>query len=317
MIPAIRRCKNVILRKELIIMEEKQMMTNTQLEAELQSLRSKATIAKVLTYGFGAAMLLCFITGLIPLAILFIVLALAGGYQLEKNSSRLKKLLSDNVISGVLKEVFGDAVEYNPWGKINPGSMVFPFSYNCADGSDHIKAVYNGLNIELGDIELIDESEFTEEDGHTEKNRVTFFKGQWLTCDFGKELAGEVYISEWTQKDRRSMKSNVVMDNEQFSKRFCVRADDPQEAYYILTPHMMEYILTMADKSGGTVYLSFLRNGKMHVAVKTGREFFELGKSNTDVGVLRQKFLGELRWFTDMIDALRLEKTIFKKEVNV
>lgn len=115
-------------------MDEKEMMTNTQLEAELQSLRSKATIAKILTYGSGAAMILCFITGLIPLAILLIVPALAGGYLLEKSSSRLKKLLSDNVINGVLTAVFGDAVEYNPWGKINPGSMVFPFEKQCHSG---------------------------------------------------------------------------------------------------------------------------------------------------------------------------------------
>ena len=298
-------------------MEEKQM-TNGQLEAELQSLRSKATIAKVLTYGSGAAMILCFITGLIPVAILFVVLALVGGYHLEKNSSRLKKILSDNVISSVLKEALGDAVEYNPWGKINPGSMVFPFSYNCAEGSDHIKAAYHGLNIELGDIELIEESEFTDnETGQTEKNRVTVFKGQWLTCDFGKELAGEVYISERTKKTRKSLKSDVSMDNEQFAKRFCVRANDPQEAYYILTPHMMEYITAMADKSGGTVYLSFLRNGKMHVAVQTGHDFFELGKTNTDVETLRQKFLDELRWFTDIVDTLRVEDTLYKKEANV
>ena len=296
-------------------MEEKQM-TNGQLEAELQSLRSKATIARVLTYGSGAAMILCFITGLIPVAILFVVLALVGGYHLEKNSSRLKKILSDNVISSVLKEALGDAVEYNPWGKINPGSMVFPFSYNCADGSDHIKAAYHGVNVELGDIELIDESEVTDEEGRTERTRNTQFKGQWLTCDFGKELAGEVYISERTKKTRRRLNSNVTMDNEQFDTRFCVRADNPQEAYYILTPHMMEYISTMADKSGGTVYLSFLRNGKMHVAVQSGRDFFELGKSNADVGGLRQKFLGELRWFTDIIDTLRVEDTLYKKETK-
>ena len=74
------------------------------------------------------------------------------------------------------------------------------------------------------------------------------------------------------------MKSNVTTDNEQFSKRFCVRADIPQEAYYILTPHMMESILTMADKSGGTVYMSFLRDEKMHVAVKTECDFLNLGK---------------------------------------
>lgn len=298
------------------MMEEKQITTNEQLEAELQSLRSKATVAKILTYGSGAAAILCFITGLIPVAIVFIVLALVGGYQLEKNSSRLKKILSDNVISSVLKEALGDAVEYNPWGKINPGSMVFPFGYNCANGSDHIKAVYHGVNVELGDIELIDESEVTDEEGRTERTRNTQFKGQWLTCDFGKELAGEVYISERTKKTRRSLKSNVTMDNEQFDKRFCVRADDPQEAYYIVTPHMMEYIISIADKSGGTVYMSFLRDGKLHVAVQTGRDFFELGKSNANVEELRQKFLGELRWFTDIVDTLRVEDTIYKKEAN-
>lgn len=75
--------------------------------------------------------------------------------------------------------------------------------------------------------------------------------------------------------------------------------------------------LCMADKSGGTVYMSFLRNGKMHVAVKTERDFFELGKGNADVGELRQKFSEELRWFTDMIDTLRVEDTLYKKEENI
>ena len=297
-------------------MEEKQMMTNKELESELQSLRSKETIYKVLTYGCGAAMILMFIVGMIPIGVILLVAVLVSGYQLSNATSTLKKTLSDNIISSVIKEALGDDVEYNPWGRINPGSMVFPFSYNTADGSDHIKAVYNGLNIELGDIELIDEQEYTDEDGHTETSRISQFKGQWLTCDFGKELAGEVYISEWGKKDRKRMKSNVTMDNEQFSNRFCVRANNPQEAYCILTPNMMEYIISMADKSGGIVYLSFLRGGKMHVAVKSGRDFYELGKSNANVEELRQKFLGELRWFTDIVDTLRVEDTLYKKVTN-
>ena len=296
-------------------MEEK--MANKELGSQLQSLRIKAKIAKVLTSVSGAVGVLCVWIGLIPVAIFFFVVCVIAGFRVEKNNSKVKQLLSDDVISGVLKEALGDTVEYSPGGTISPGPMVFPFSYNCVEGSDHIKAVYHGLKIELGDISLCHESEFTDpEDGHTEKQSLSYFKGQWLTCDFGKELSGEVYISEWTKKDRRSMKSNVTMDNEQFSKRFCVTASNPQDAFYILTPHMMEYITTMADKSGGTVYLSFLRNGKMHVAVKTGRDFFELGKSNADVGKLRQKFLGELRWFTDIVDTLRVEDTLYKKETT-
>ena len=299
------------------MMEEKQIMTNEQLEAAINSARAKETFANVLIYGAGAAMILMFCLKKIPLAIFFLALLLVGGYLWGKSAGVAKKLLSDQVVSGVLKEVLGDAVEYNPWGKINPGSMEFPFSYNNVDGSDHIKAVYNGLNMELGDVELIDKTEETDEEGHTMTRQDMVFKGQWLTCDFGKELAGQVYLSERTKKDRRSLKSNVTVENEQFGKRFCVRADDPQEAYGILTPHIMESILTLADKSGGTVYLSFLRNGKMHVAVQTGHDFFELGKTNTDAETLRQKFLGELRWFTDIVDTLRVEDTLYKKEENI
>ena len=46
------------------------------------------------------------------------------------------------------------------------------------------------------------------------------------------------------------------------------------------------------------------------------RDFFELGKTNTDAETLRRKFLGELRWFTDIVDTLRVEDTIYKKEAN-
>ena len=298
-------------------MEEKQTMTNKELESQLQSLQTKDLIFKILTYGCCAGLVISLVMGQLAIFFILMIITMVFGTQWSKASGAIKKLLSDNIISGVLKEALGDAVEYNPWDTINPGSMVFPFSYNCTAGSDHIKVVYHGVNVELGDIELIDESEVTDEEGRTEKTRNTQFKGQWLTCDFGKELAGEVYISERTKKTRKSLKSDVTMDNEQFAKRFCVRANDPQEAYYILTPHMMEYITAMADKSGGTVYLSFLRNGKMHVAVQTGHDFFELGKTNTDAETLRQKFLGELRWFTDIVDTLRVEDTLYKKEATV
>ena len=300
-------------------MEENQSMTPEQLESSLKSLRIKATITKLLTYAAGLAMIIIwFFMGNLVMGLVLLVIALVFGYLSSKNSSTLKKLLSDNIISGVLKEALGDNVEYNPWGKLNPGCMAFPFDYNKVDGSDHIKAVYNGLNIELGDIELINETEDTDENGNTQKNSQTFFKGQWLICDFGKELSGEVRLSANDKKLRRQHKNDSVeMENETFNNRFLVTANDAQDAYYILTPHMMEYILTMADKSGGDVYMSFQRDGKLHVAVKTGRDFFELGKSNANVEGLHQKFLGELRWFTDMIDTLRVEDTLYKKETNI
>lgn len=302
-------------------MEEKQMMTNKQLEAELKSLRSKAAVAKVLTYGSGAAMILMFIVGMIPIAVILLGVALVCGYQFSKNSSTLKKLLGDHVVSGVLSDVF-DGIDYNPFGKIESVSsagMEFPFSVEKVQGSDHIKATYKGLPIELSDIELYHvEDYYDSENDRWEEREQKVFQGQWLICDFGKELSGEVRLSANDKKLRKKHKNDSVeMENETFNKRFLVTAQNAQEAYYILTPHMMEYILTMADKSGGEVYMSFLRNGKMQIAVRTNRDFFELGKSKVNVEKLREKFMGELHWFTDMIDTLRVEDTLYKKETNV
>ena len=297
-------------------MENKKSMTNEQLEAFLESSRKKENAAKVVIYIGGAGMCLTLVLGMFPLALLCILIALIGSVIWAKYSVGIKEALSDHIISGVLTEALGDQVKYNPTGRVTPGRMEFPFPYTQTDGSDHIKAVYKGLNIELSDIELINEEIDMDAEGNTERSKTTFFKGQWLICDFGKELSGEVYISERSKKDRSPMKSDVTMENEAFAKRFCVKAEIPQEAYYILTPHMMEYITRMSDRSGGTVYMSFLRNGKMHVAVKTGRDFFELGKSNADVEALRRKFFNELKWFTDIIDTLRVEDTLYKKETN-
>ena len=191
-------------------MEENQALTNEQLESQLKSLRVKATITMILTYAavMGIIIMWFFMDNLV-LGLVFLVIAMIFAYFSSKSSSTLKKLLSDNIISSVLKEALGDSVEYNPWGKLNPGSMAFPFDYNKVEGSDHIKAVYNGLNIELGDIELINEVETIDADGNTEKNSSTNFKGQWLICDFGKELSGEVRLSANDKKLRKQHKKTA------------------------------------------------------------------------------------------------------------
>ena len=92
-------------------MEKKQMMTNEQLEAEINSARTKETISNILIYGAGAAMVAMFYLKNIPLGIFFLVLLLAGGYLAAKSDGVAKKLLSERIIRGVLQEVLGDAVE--------------------------------------------------------------------------------------------------------------------------------------------------------------------------------------------------------------
>ena len=116
--------------------------------------------------------------------------------------------------------------------------------------------------------------------------------------------ACDVYVSEIERNDRRIMTSDVKIADDKFSERFCVRSDNPQEAYKILTPQMMERISAAADKCEGTVYLSFLNNGKMNVAMKNEHELFELQKGKIDVDALHKRVRVELSRFTEIIDIL-------------
>lgn len=296
-------------------MEEKQTMTRAQLEAALSRRRGSITLFKILTYGSGLAAVLLLAAGLVPVALICLVLAFVFGYRLSKNTAALKTLLSGNIVSGVLREVFED-VEYEPFGRIPDGTvrgagMVFPFAYDSIRGSDHIKAVYRGLRLELGDVELYAaDSYYDEELQQWKESEKRVFKGQWLVCDFGRPLPGEVRLSENARALRRQHKGDCVeTESAAFNAHFLVTAEDVRAAREVLTPRRMEDILAAADRSGGEVYMAFLRCGQLHVAVQTGRDFFKLGKGAADVGQLRQKFLGELRWFTDIVDTLCREET--------
>ena len=266
-------------------------MTDEQLAAALGQHRSKAAFGKVLT-GIGMAIFLIGIFTHFAVCVIGFIVAGVG---------------------------FGK-VEYEPFRHISEetaqsAGMLFPFGFNVVNGSDRIKAVYHGLNIELSDVELVERTDYYDEETsewkHTDKK---VFSGQWLVCDFGKELSADLRLAESAKLNRRERANTITTDNEAFNRRFVVRSENEHEAFYILTPHMMEYILSMAQKSGGEVYMSFLRGGKLHVALASGRDLFELGSGKVNTALLRQKFAGEIRWFTGLLDELRLVDTLYRKD---
>lgn len=291
-------------------MEEKKVMTTQELEEAMNHARTMDMVSSVLIYaGIGLAFVMLLVKQWLMMVVGIVLLYIGGSIE-ARYGKKAKTMLSENVTKGVLTSVFGDEYEYNPYGTIHPGNMMFPFDYNNQHGSDHIKAVYHGVNVELGDIELLMVVEDEDENGNKMTSAETRFKGQWLICDLGKESAGDVFVSEYSKKDRKKMKGNVTMDNAQFNSRFCVKADNSQDAFYILTPHMMEYITDMADKSGSTVYVSFLHDGNIHVAIHTKKNLFEFGKGSVDIQKLTDQFTSELKWYTDLIDALRVEERV-------
>ena len=293
-------------------------MSDEQLTQELKSHNSASKAAGIVMVIGIILMIIGIIGFMIPLIVAGLVIAIIAGVIRNGRKSTIKKQLSDNLVKSALEGIF-DNVIYEPF-KAMPSSLVWesdmmlPVSFNTVEGSDHIKASYKGLDIEMGDVSLVDSGEiYNDETQMYEKVKSTVFRGQWLVCDFGRELVSNVKLAARSRVDRALKKASIKTENEEFNKRFTIVSDNEQEAFYILTPHMMEYIMSMADKGGGEVYMSFLRKGKLHIAVKTNRDFFEMGSGSPDAAALRRKFTGEIRYFTDLIDELKLTDTIYKQ----
>lgn len=293
-------------------MEDNKRMTTEQAEARLKSMRIKVTIYRILTYSAVAAIILSLaITQNLLIAVGFMVIALIFGIpagRAIRKRDKNYKLLVKSVIDEVVRDVLGDGVEYDPVGAFTPGSVAVPFHYTHSSGDRHIKTVCNGVNIELGSVILYEEYEEVDDVAYRGIQHNVLFRGPWLICDFGKKPACDVYVSQRSKRYRETLKGNVNIENEQFGSRFCVRANFPQEAYKILTPQMMEAISAAVDKSGGTVYMSFLQDGKMHFAIQSGHDLFDVGKGYDAEG-LRQKFSEELRRLIDIIDTLNVQES--------
>ena len=58
--------------------------------------------------------------------------------------------------------------------------------------------------------------------------------------------------------------------------------------------------------------MSFLREGKLHIAIETNREFFAIGRGSVDVELLRNRYADEIRWFTGFIDELSWVDTFYQ-----
>ena len=138
-----------------------------------------------------------------------------------------------------------------------------------------------------------------------EKNEREVYTGQWILCELGQEFQTWLTIWPRDKMDKLFNARTIKTGNEMFDKRFNLSSDDEAATLRILTPGRMERILTLADSSIGKFAVNLNPDGRLYLAVHSGRGFFDIGKGRETPEQLRQRFARELRWFTDMIDAFR------------
>ncbi|MCL2638767.1 MAG: DUF3137 domain-containing protein [Oscillospiraceae bacterium] len=246
------------------------------------------------------------------------VIALAAyfSYSTARYKKRLKILISNNIVRGVLSETF-DLTHYAPNCHIGQSTIknsgLLPDNWNRLSGSDMVEGFYKGVRFSFSDIHL--EMVRKTKNGTT---RTTKFKGQWLVVELAKVLPWSLQLKSRLAVGKR-VKSDVETENMDFNKRFQIICRDAHTAFYILTPHFMEYILNAKHKSDSQLHMNF-HGQQVHTAMHSGRDLFEpCGRklySMDNITALRKQMEWDVNYITSIIDELLLNENLFNTETT-
>ncbi len=287
--------------------EQKNKMTDQQLTKEMRK-GKRGGIGGTLLIGLGAIVVLIGImmNGSLPVVIVGVLLAGLGEWLKNKSKGAVGQQVYDNIVPDVVNAGFDD-VQMDPTPHLldaEDTNIPMPDHTYCS-GSGYIRGTYQGLTMELCTVRLTDVNEVQrEETGLWEKNEQEVYVGQWMLCELGREFPTWLTIWPRGKLDKLFNSRTIKTENEDFNKRFNLSSDDEQEALRILNPSRMERLMRLAETSGKFA-LNLNADGRLYIACHCGHGFFDTGKGREKPDALRQRFAGELKLFTDMIDTFR------------
>ena len=290
-------------------MEEKNItMTDEQLAQELRKSKGGKLGGKLLSLLGGAVAIAGILLGGNIVLILLGGVVLALGQAVQGKS---KAHADGRAFNAIAPEIIGacfENVQMNPVPPLldaNDTNIPLPSHTHCS-GSGYIRGTYRGLTTELCTVRLTEVSEVQrEETGLWEKNEQEVYTGQWMLCRLNREFPTWLTIWPRDRLDKLFSSKTIQTGNEGFDKRFNLSSDDEAAALRILSPGRIERILALADSSIGKFAVNLNSDGRLYIAVHSGRGFFDLDKGRENPAQLRERFARELRWFTVMIEAFR------------
>lgn len=297
-------------------------LSDAELAGQLSSLNTRANTMKIFALVCVVGVIVLWLVHPLVGVAMFIlaaVLTILSG----KARSKAKTLLANNITRDILSGVFNEciyAAQYRLPDEMLREAALIP-NWDRASGSDLVSAKYKGHTINFSDIELEEEVEREDSDGNTSTHYVTKFKGQWMILELGREVPAKLRLRENVERtgkisrklfgERIENKDDVKTENEAFNKRFQILTEDEHSAFYILTPHFIEFIMRADDAANARTYLSFIEN-RVHIACYTGKDSFELHKNDgANIDAVRARMKSELMYITSIADELLQNEYLF------
>jgi hypothetical protein len=247
---------------------------------------------------FGAILFLCSALPSAIIAIIFKKIAIGYGNEMVQ--------LTLNMAEGILKDNF-DLKAFYPDSCISRDIVYNAklFNWTGINGYNCFHANYRGADFVSCDLHLA---------ARSNKQTYDVFIGQWLIITMVKEIYPSVTVTELSYKNLiNDKREKVQMESAAFNKQFMVFTEDPQKAFYVLTPHFMEFIMSLKQSTESKIHLCF--TGFMaHVAVSTGRASFAPYQEEHDITQLRRRMQREVDFIKRIIDGFFQNERLFEPE---
>lgn len=271
----------------------------------------------------GLIIALIFIGLLQSFSYIYVMLVL-GGYFLSlavtiPTKKEYHSVYKSLLVSEALKTTF-DEFKFYPSLGIGQNEIRYTNMMQLGNrykSEDYIKGIYKGVPFEQSDV-LIQNVTST---GKT-TTTVTYFMGRWMIFEFNKNFCCDLQVREKGFSYSKRKRGIFVSDNEKmhkiefedvdFNNRFNVFGQNNEEAFYLLTPQIMEAMRELQEKTDGKIMFCFVHN-KLHVAVNNGKDSFNPPIfKRLDIQEECMQINNEIRLITQFIDVLSLDKTIYK-----
>ena len=258
--------------------------------------------------GLGSILLaVAFVTKSIVIGVIGVLLAIVAEKQKTKAANKRHAALSGQAVRPALGEVF-ENVDYQPDERlseldINHMQLLLHVSYHYVDGSDRADASYHGVKFRLGNVRLMETDTYREEETNMERTtEKELWQGLMMTCKIGHAFPVGLAVTPRGKMDGMLRYADVKTENDVFDRLFTVKTDNPEAALLTLTPQMQEKILAAADANPGAFYVTFCQDGRISMAVCTGRNYFVPEKGRADDDTLRKGLAASLRAMLAIVD---------------
>ena len=243
---------------------------------------------------------------------------------LNKQITEFNNGFKNKYVLSSLNKIFTD-LKYFPDKGLDYGVIANTRMMDMGDrysSNDYFEGKYKNVNVKQADVHIEEEQQTTDSDGHTTTTWVTIFEGKWMIFDFNKTFTANVQVSQkgfgksrvnnWGEKNKYK---KVEMEDAEFNKMFRIYAQNEHDAFYILTPSLMEKIKNLARTVSGKLLLCFINN-ELHIGLYNYKDSFEHSVyKKIDEEKINDDISKEIKIITNFVDELDLDNSLFRREV--